>query len=84
MLVVINCADEGTPPDVAYPHRRSAVVVLRGSGGNDWPRRFVAFVREIQRVYARLARLPQVTVAEIGGAATFLEYAANAEVQLFI
>lgn len=31
--------------------------------------RMVAFVREIQRVYARLARLPQVTVAEIGGAA---------------
>lgn len=31
--------------------------------------RMVAFVREIQRVYARLARLPQVTIAEIGGAA---------------
>ena len=31
--------------------------------------RMVAFVREIQRVYARLARLPQVTIAQIGGAA---------------
>lgn len=31
--------------------------------------RMVAFVREIQRVYARLARLPQVSIAEIGGAA---------------
>jgi enoyl-CoA hydratase/carnithine racemase len=31
--------------------------------------RMVAFVREIQRVYARLARLPQVTIAELGGAA---------------
>ena len=31
--------------------------------------RMVAFVREIQRVYARLERLPQVTLAEIGGAA---------------
>ncbi len=31
--------------------------------------RMVGFVREIQRVYARLARLPQVTIAEIGGAA---------------
>lgn len=31
--------------------------------------RMVAFVRDIQRVYARLARLPQVTIAEIGGAA---------------
>jgi enoyl-CoA hydratase/carnithine racemase len=29
----------------------------------------VAFVREIQRVYARLERLPLVTLAEIGGAA---------------
>jgi enoyl-CoA hydratase len=28
--------------------------------------RFVAFVREIQRVYARLEGLPQVTLAEIG------------------
>jgi len=28
--------------------------------------RFVAFVREIQRVFARLERLPQVTLAEIG------------------
>ena len=31
--------------------------------------RMVEFVREIQRVYARLERLPQVTLAEIGGAA---------------
>jgi enoyl-CoA hydratase/carnithine racemase len=31
--------------------------------------RMVAFVREIQRVYSRLERLPQVTIAEIGGAA---------------
>jgi enoyl-CoA hydratase/carnithine racemase len=31
--------------------------------------RMVPFVREIQRIYARLARLPQVTIAEIGGAA---------------
>jgi enoyl-CoA hydratase/carnithine racemase len=31
--------------------------------------RMVAFVREIQRVYARLERLPQVTIAELGGAA---------------
>ena len=31
--------------------------------------RMVAFVREIQRVYARLERLPQVSIAEIGGAA---------------
>lgn len=31
--------------------------------------RMVAFVRDIQRVYARLARLPQVTIAELGGAA---------------
>jgi len=32
-------------------------------------KRMVAFVREIQRVFARLERLPQVTLAEIGGAA---------------
>jgi enoyl-CoA hydratase/carnithine racemase len=31
--------------------------------------RMVAFVRELQRVYARLERLPQATIAEIGGAA---------------
>jgi enoyl-CoA hydratase/carnithine racemase len=31
--------------------------------------RMVAFVREIQRVFARLERLPQVSIAEIGGAA---------------
>jgi enoyl-CoA hydratase/carnithine racemase len=31
--------------------------------------RMVAFVREIQRVYARLERLAQVTIAEIAGAA---------------
>ena len=31
--------------------------------------RMVEFVRDIQRVYARLERLPQVTIAEIGGAA---------------
>ena len=31
--------------------------------------RFVAFVREIQRVFARLERLPQVTLAEIGASA---------------
>jgi enoyl-CoA hydratase/carnithine racemase len=31
--------------------------------------RFVGFVREIQRVFARLERLPQVTLAEIGGPA---------------
>jgi enoyl-CoA hydratase/carnithine racemase len=30
---------------------------------------FVAFVREIQRVFARLEELPTVTIAEIGGAA---------------
>jgi enoyl-CoA hydratase/carnithine racemase len=32
-------------------------------------KRMVAFVREIQRVFARLERLPQVTLAEIGGPA---------------
>jgi enoyl-CoA hydratase/carnithine racemase len=31
--------------------------------------RMVAFVREVQRVYARLERLPQVTLAEIAGPA---------------
>jgi enoyl-CoA hydratase/carnithine racemase len=31
--------------------------------------RMVAFAREMQRVFARLERLPQVTLAEIGGAA---------------
>ena len=31
--------------------------------------RMVAFAREMQRVYARLERLPCVTLAEIGGAA---------------
>jgi len=31
--------------------------------------RMVEFVRDIQRVYARLERLPLVTIAEIGGAA---------------
>ena len=31
--------------------------------------RMVAFVREIQRVFARLERLPQVTIAEIAGPA---------------
>ena len=31
--------------------------------------KMVAFVREMQRVYARLERLPQVTIAEIGGPA---------------
>jgi enoyl-CoA hydratase len=31
--------------------------------------RMVGFVREIQRVYARLEGLPQVTIAELGGAA---------------
>jgi len=31
--------------------------------------RMVAFVREIQCVYARLARLPQVSIAELGGTA---------------
>ena len=30
MLIVVNCADEGTPPDVPYPHQHSAVVPLRG------------------------------------------------------
>jgi ribosome-binding ATPase YchF (GTP1/OBG family) len=30
MLIVINCADEGAPPDVPYPHQHSAVVALRG------------------------------------------------------
>ena len=30
MLIVVNCADEGTPPDIAYAHRHSAVVALRG------------------------------------------------------
>jgi GTP-binding protein YchF len=30
MLIVINCADEGSPPDVAYGHQHSAVVPLRG------------------------------------------------------
>ena len=30
MLIVVNCADEGTPPDVPYPHQHSAVVALRG------------------------------------------------------
>jgi enoyl-CoA hydratase/carnithine racemase len=32
-------------------------------------RRMVEFVREVQRVLARLERLPQVTLAEIGGPA---------------
>ena len=32
-------------------------------------KRMVAFVREIQRVFARLERLPQVTLAEVGAAA---------------
>ncbi len=31
--------------------------------------KMIAFVREIQRVYARIERLPQVVLAEIGGAA---------------
>jgi len=31
--------------------------------------RMVEFVRDMQRVYARLERLPRVTIAEIGGAA---------------
>jgi enoyl-CoA hydratase/carnithine racemase len=31
--------------------------------------RMVSFVREIQRVFERIERLPQVTIAEIGGAA---------------
>lgn len=31
--------------------------------------KMIAFVRELQRVYARLERLPQATIAEIGGAA---------------
>jgi non-ribosomal peptide synthetase component E (peptide arylation enzyme) len=47
--------------------------------------RMVAFVRELQRVYARLERLPQVTVAEIGGPALGggLELAlANGEVRV--
>jgi ribosome-binding ATPase YchF (GTP1/OBG family) len=30
VLIVVNCADEGTPPEIAYAHRHSAVVVLRG------------------------------------------------------
>jgi GTP-binding protein YchF len=30
MLIVINCADEGAPPEVPYPHQHSAVVALRG------------------------------------------------------
>jgi len=30
MLIVINCADEGTPPVVSYSHQHSAIVALRG------------------------------------------------------
>jgi len=36
----------------------------------------VAFVREIQRVYARLEQLPQVTIAEIRGYEMELEASA--------
>jgi enoyl-CoA hydratase len=39
---------------------------MEGRGGPD---RMYAFVAGIQRVYARLERLPRVTLAEIGGAA---------------
>ncbi|KAB2917404.1 MAG: enoyl-CoA hydratase/isomerase family protein [Hyphomicrobiaceae bacterium] len=35
----------------------------------DGPERMYSFVAGIQRLYARIERLPQVTVAEIGGAA---------------
>src|SRR3974390_2022102 len=35
----------------------------------DGPDRMYAYVAGIQRLYARIERLPQVTVAEIGGAA---------------
>lgn len=37
--------------------------------GRDGPDRMYAFVAGIQRLYARIERLPQVSVAEIGGAA---------------
>jgi enoyl-CoA hydratase/carnithine racemase len=39
---------------------------MEGRGGSD---RMYAFVAGIQRLYARLEKLPQVTLAEIGGAA---------------
>lgn len=38
-------------------------------GDPDGPDRMLSFVAAIQRLYARLERLPQVTLAEIGGAA---------------
>jgi enoyl-CoA hydratase/carnithine racemase len=38
-------------------------------GSSEGCGRMVAFVREMQRVYARLERLPLVTIAEIGGPA---------------
>lgn len=45
-----------------------ADLALMGSriGSADGRSRFVAFVAEIQRVFARLEQLPQVTLAEIG------------------
>lgn len=63
-------------PEVAALHIRSterafcagADLALMASrmGSNEERARFVAFVREIQRVFARLEQLPQVTLAEIG------------------
>jgi enoyl-CoA hydratase/carnithine racemase len=46
--------------------------------------RMVAFVREIQRVFARLERLPQVTIAEIGASALGggLELALSCDVRI--
>ena len=38
-------------------------------GSSEGRASMIAFVREMQRVYARLERLPQVTIAEIGGPA---------------
>ncbi|HEX5611472.1 MAG TPA: enoyl-CoA hydratase/isomerase family protein [Burkholderiales bacterium] len=62
--------------EVAALHIRSserafcagADLALMGAhmGSPDGRTHFVAFVREIQRVFARLERLPQVTLAEIG------------------
>ena len=30
LLIIVNAGDEGTPPEIPYPHRHSAVVALRG------------------------------------------------------
>ena len=43
--------------------------VQRAHGCADGPDRMYSYVAGIQRLYARIERLPQVTLAEIGGAA---------------